>query len=334
MKKFHAFVVNKQDQLFTQKIQELTLDDLPEEDVLIHVCYSSINYKDGLAATPDGRIVNAYPFVPGIDLAGIVASSKDARFKEGDPVIATGYGLGVSHYGGYSEFARIPADWIIPLPKGLSLRESMIIGTAGFTAALSVLRLEENHVAPDHGPVLVTGATGGVGSFAVSILSACGYTVTASTGKSSASVYLKTLGAQTVIDRNEINDVSSKPLQKQQWTAAIDSAGGEPLAALLRKIRYGGAVAACGLTAGTRLTATIFPFILRGISLLGIDSVYCPMSTRIKIWERLAQSWKPANPEALVQKEITLDQLPDTLPTLLNGQARGRIIVNLDGCNN
>ncbi|MCO7175201.1 acryloyl-CoA reductase [Sporolactobacillus kofuensis] len=329
MKPFRALVLRKKDNQISRNIEELMLDDLPKGEVLVRVAYSGINYKDSLASMPDGRIVRSYPFVPGIDLSGIIVSSEDARFKAGDPVIATSYQLGVSHFGGYSEYARIPADWVVPLPKELSLREAMVIGTAGFTAALSVLRLEENHVAPDQGKVLVTGATGGVGSFAVSILSGCGYSVTASTGKSSEHAYLNALGAQSVIVRDDVYDGSLKPLQKQEWAAAIDPVGGKPLAALLSKIHYGGSVAVCGLTAGSDLPATVFPFILRGINLLGIDSVFCPMNTRMEVWARLAQVWKPKSLEPFVQNEMSLDQLPAALPTVLRGQARGRILVKI-----
>ncbi|PLS07123.1 NADPH:quinone oxidoreductase family protein [Neobacillus cucumis] len=326
---FRALIVDKQDENFSVEIQKLTLADLPEGDVLIRVHYSSVNYKDSLASIPNGNIVTRYPFVPGIDLAGVVVSSSDSRFQEGDEVIATSYDIGVSHFGGYSEYARIPAKWIVPLPSGLTLKEAMVIGTAGFTAALSVQRLEENHVSPDKGKVLVTGATGGVGSFAVSILANLGYQVEASTGKESEHEYLKKLGATAVISREEVYDGKIRALGKQNWFAAVDPVGGEPLASLLSQIQYGGSVAASGLTAGTKLPASVFPFILRGVNLLGIDSVYCPMEARLKIWDRLAGDFKPANLEELIQEEVTLEQLPEILPTLLKGQGRGRIIVSL-----
>lgn len=327
---FKALVVNKQEEQFSVGIQSLSLNDLPEGDVLIQVHYSGINYKDSLAAIPNGNIVSTYPFVPGIDLAGIVVSSADPRFKEGDEVIATSYEIGVSHYGGYSEYARVSSDWVVPLPKGLSLKEAMIIGTAGFTAALSVQRLEENGVSPEKGSLLVTGATGGVGSFAVSILSTLGYTVEASTGKTAEQDYLKQLGATTVLAREDVYDGKIRALGKQKWAAAVDPVGGEPLAAVLSQIQYGGSVAVSGLTAGTKLPATVFPFILRGVNLLGIDSVYCPMETRLKTWERLATDFKPANLEKMVLKEVTLEELPEALPTLLKGEARGRILVKLN----
>src|SRR3954447_5440921 len=326
---FDALVVNNSEEQFSVEIQKLSLTDLPEGDVLVRVYYSGVNYKDSLATIPNGNIVNTYPFVPGIDLAGVVVSSSDSHFKEGDEVIATSYEIGVSHFGGYSEYARIPAKWIVPLPKGLKLKEAMIIGTAGFTAALSVQRLQENNSSPEKGKVLVTGATGGVGSFAVSILSTLGFNVEASTGKESEQAYLKKIGANTIVSREEVYDGKIRALGKQKWAAAVDPVGGEPLASLLSQIQYGGSVAVSGLTGGTKLPTTVFPFILRGVNLLGIDSVNCPMETRVKIWNRLATDFKPKNLEELIQQEVTLDQLPAVLPTLLKGQARGRILVKL-----
>lgn len=329
IQQFDALVVNKQDDQFTVNIQQLSLDDLPQGEVLIRVHYSGVNYKDSLAAIPNGNIVSSYPIVPGIDMAGVVVSSEDSRFKEGDEVIATSYGIGVSQSGGYSQFARVPAEWIVPLPDGLTMKEAMIIGTAGFTAALSVLRLEETNLTPGQGSVLVTGATGGVGSFAVSILSKLGYSVEASTGKESEHGYLKALGAANILSREDVYDGKLRALGKQKWSGAVDPVGGEPLASILSQIKYGGAVAVSGLTAGTSLPATVFPFILRGVNLLGIDSVNCPMDTRLKVWHRLATDFKLEHLEQLVQQEITLEELPDVLPTLLKGEARGRTIVKL-----
>lgn len=326
---FAALVVDKKEEHFSVDIEKKTIQDLPEGEVLIRVHYSGINYKDSLASIPNGNIVRTFPFIPGIDLSGVVVSSTDPRFKEGDEVIATSYEIGVSHFGGFSEYARIPAKWIVPLPTGLSLKEAMVIGTAGFTAALSVQSLLDNRVTPKMGKVLVTGATGGVGSFAVSILSRLGFEVEASTGKASAEEYLKTLGAASIISREKVYDGKIKALGKQNWFAAIDPVGGEPLASLLSQIQYGGCVAASGLTAGTKLPTSVFPFILRGISLLGIDSVYTPMDKRIKIWSRLANDFKPHTIDSLIQQEVTLEQLPTVLPTLLQGQARGRTIVKL-----
>ncbi len=325
---FQALVVNK-DHDFTMKVNNLTFEDLPQGEVLIKVSYSGINYKDSLASIPDGKIVTSYPFVPGIDLAGVVVSSEDPRFNEGDEVIATSYEIGVSHFGGFSEYARIPAKWIVPLPKGLSLKEAMVIGTAGFTAALSIQKLEDNGIHPEKGKILVTGATGGVGSFAVAILSTLGFQVEASTGKEDEHDYLHKLGATTIVNREEVFDGKIRALGKQKWAAAVDSVGGEPLASLLSQIQYGGAVASSGLTAGTQLPTSVFPFILRGVNLLGIDSVYCPMDIRLNIWDRLATDFKPANIANFIQQEVTLQQLPDVLPILLKGQARGRFLVTM-----
>ena len=327
---FKALIVNKKEETFSVKIDQLTLDALPAGEVLIKVVYSSINYKDGLATIPDGNIVRSYPFVPGIDLAGVVVSSEDPRFHEGDEVIATSYEIGVSHFGGYSEYARIPADWIVPLPKNLTLKEAMIYGTAGFTAALSIFKLEESGVIPEKGKVLVTGSTGGVGSMSCAMLSKKGYQVVASTGKDSEHEFLKQLGAAEIISREEVVGDKVKALDKQLWTAAVDPVGGETLAAILSKIDYGGTVAVSGLTGGPKVPTTVFPFILRGVRLLGIDSVYCPMDIRLKVWDRMANDYKPSS--ALLQsieKEITFDALPDYLPLLLKGQARGRFVVKL-----
>ncbi|MFJ7640279.1 NADPH:quinone oxidoreductase family protein [Peribacillus sp. NPDC097264] len=326
---FDALFVNKQEDDFSLTIQQLSLSDLPEGEVLIRVHYSGVNYKDSLATIPNGNIVGRYPIVPGIDLAGVVVSSKDSRFKEGDEVIATSYEIGVSHFGGYSEFARIPAEWVVPLPEGLTLKEAMVIGTAGFTAALSIMRLEENGLKQEDGNVLVTGATGGVGSFAVSILSKLGYSVEASTGKKSEHAYIKELGATKILSREDVYDGTLRPLGKQKWIGAVDPVGGETLASVLSQVKYGGSVAVSGLTGGTNLPSTVFPFILRGVSLLGIDSVNCPMDTRLKVWKRLATDFKLDHVEQLIQQEISLQELPDVLPTLLKGQARGRTIVKL-----
>ncbi|WP_338450313.1 acryloyl-CoA reductase [Niallia oryzisoli] len=326
---FKALIVDKKEEDFRVSIEELTLQDLPEADVLIKVAYSSINYKDGLASTPDGKIVRSYPFVPGIDLAGTVVSSSDPRFKEGDEVIATSYEIGVSHFGGYSEYARIPGDWIVPLPDGLTMKEAMVYGTAGLTAALSIQRLEDNGVTPDKGKVLVTGATGGVGSLAVSMLAKLGYEVVASTGKESEHEFLRELGASEIISREDVHNGKIKALDKQLWAGAVDPVGGETLAAILSKITYGGSAAVSGLTGGGPVPTSVFPFILRGVNLLGIDSVYCPMEIRKKVWNRMAAELKPDNLLHSIQKEITLEELPENLPILLKAQARGRILVKI-----
>ncbi|MEK8213143.1 acrylyl-CoA reductase family protein [Paenibacillus sp. FSL L8-0463] len=325
---FQALVVDKTD-TFSVVVQPVTLGELPAGEVLIKVSYSSVNYKDGLASIPNGNILRNYPFIPGIDLSGIVVSSADSRFQEGQPVIATSYGIGVSHFGGFSEYARIPAEWVLPLPQGLSLREAMIYGTAGLTAALSIQALEDNGAAPDKGKLLVTGATGGVGGTAVAMLAHKGYAVTASTGRTDEAGYLQTLGAAEVISRGDVGDGTGKPLDKQLWQAAVDSVGGGPLAAVLSKIAYGGAVAASGLTAGTAVPTTVMPFILRGVSLLGIDSVSCPMEKRLKIWQRMASDLKPAVLEELVDREIALSELPAALEDILKSDTRGRVLVRL-----
>lgn len=328
-KPFKAFFVDKTEDNFYAEIRETTLDTLPEGDCLIKVAYSSVNYKDGLASIPNGKIVRSYPFIPGIDLAGTIVRSTDPRFKEGDPVIATSYEIGVSHFGGYSEYARIPADWIVPLPKGLTLEEAMIFGTAGFTAALSLHRLEGNGLNPEKGKVLVTGATGGVGSIAVAILAARGYDVVASTGKESQHDFLKEIGAKEVISREEVCGEHIRPLDKQYFAAAIDPVGGRSLAALLSKIKYGGAVAVSGLTGGSEFPGSVFPFILRGVDLLGIDSVYCPMDIRMKVWNKMASDYKPATALELIKRVISFEELPQALNTILKGEARGRNVVKI-----
>ncbi|MFS0661748.1 acryloyl-CoA reductase [Niallia alba] len=327
---FQAVVVDNKDSNFSVQTKQLGLEDLSAGEVVIKVHYSGVNYKDGLASTPDGKIVRSYPHIPGIDLAGIVVSSEDSRFKEGDSVIATSYEIGVSHSGGYSEYARIPADWIVPLPAGLSLKEAMIIGTAGFTAALSVQRLQDNGLKPENGPVLVTGATGGVGSFGVAMLSKLGFEVVASSGKKEAADYLISIGASNVIGREEVYNGKIKALDKQVWAGAIDPVGGESLAAIISKIVYGGSVAVSGLTGGGAVPTSVFPFILRGVNLLGIDSVYCPMEIRRKLWERIATDLKLEELSSFIYKEVYLQQLPEELPKILAGGITGRIIVAVE----
>ncbi|MCD7034039.1 acryloyl-CoA reductase [Metabacillus sp. GX 13764] len=327
MNTFKALVLAKQGDEVTKDVKELSVDDLPEGDVLVKVSYSGVNYKDGLAGKANGNIVKNYPFVPGIDMSGTVVSSKDSRFKEGDEIIATSYEIGVSHYGGYSEYARLSGDWIVPLPEGLSLKEAMIFGTAGFTAALSVQRLEENGLAPEKGKVLVTGATGGVGSIAAAILAKRGYDVTASTGKESEHGYLRELGANEIIPREDVYNGELKPLDKQLWQGAVDPVGGKPLASVLSKIQQHGSVAVSGLTAGGDVPTSVFPFILRGINLLGIDSVYCPMEIREKLWKRMGDDLKPEALQQMVEKEITLEELPDAMDRILDSKVRGRILV-------
>ncbi|WP_406945971.1 acryloyl-CoA reductase [Halobacillus sp. SY10] len=327
-KEFKALVVNKTDEDFSVNVESLSFNDLPEGDVTIRVHYSSVNYKDGLASIPNGKIVQSYPFVPGIDLAGTVVSSDDDRYQEGDDVVVTSYELGVSHYGGYSEYARVPGDWVVPLPENMSLKEAMAFGTAGFTAALSVHRLEESGVTPEDGTILVTGATGGVGSMAVSMLAKRGYHVTASTGKESEHEYLKTLGAEEIISREEVTPEKIRPIGKQKWAGVVDPVGGKTLASVLSNTKYGGAVAVSGLTAGVEVPTTVFPFILRGVNLLGIDSVYCPKDLREKLWKRMAADLKPDD-LGEIENEVTLKELPDTLSDILQGKVRGRTVVNI-----
>ena len=326
---FRAFVVNKTGEDFTSGFKQLTLDDLPSGDVLIKVAYSSVNYKDGLASIPEGKIVRNYPFVPGIDLAGIVVESNDSRFKTGDEVITTSYELGVSHFGGYSEYARVKADWVVPLPTSLTLKEAMALGTAGFTAALAIHQLEKNGLKPQNGPVLVTGATGGVGSIGINILNSRGYTVAASTGKSSEHNYLKELGASEILSREETSAESNRPLEKERWAGSLDSVGGSTLAYLIRTTKYRGSIAAYGNTGGPNLNITVFPFILRAINLLGIDSVNCPMELRAQLWQRLASNYKPGHLLDTIGHEVPFEALPQALATILKGGVRGRTIIKI-----
>ncbi|MFC3747005.1 acryloyl-CoA reductase [Paenibacillus sp. GCM10012306] len=327
-KTFQALVVDNND-TFSVGIKNVSFEQLPAGGVLIKVAYSSVNYKDGLASIPDGKIVRSYPFIPGIDLSGYVVSSADPRFHKGQRVLVTGYGLGVSHYGGFSEYARVPSDWVVPLPAGLTLKEAMIYGTAGFTAALSIMRLEDNGVSPERGKILITGATGGVGSAAVSMLNKKGYEVVASTGKLDAIEYLKSLGASEVISREDVLENSGKPLNTQVWQAAVDSVGGHMLAAILSKSTYGGSVAVSGLTGGTEVPTTVLPFILRRVNLLGIDSVYCSAERRVNLWKLMAQDLKPEQLEAMVDREVTLQELPEALSDILKSNTCGRILVRV-----
>ena len=324
---FRAFRVSEQDSRVQGRIVEMTLADLSAGDVVIEAAYSSVNYKDALAGTDGGKIMRRFPLVAGIDVAGRVESSNDPKFRRGDEVLVTGYDLGVAHDGGYARFVRVPAGWIVPVPPGLSLSDVMTIGTAGFTAALSIVDLERNGVTPGGGPVIVTGATGGVGSLAVQCLAGRGYQVTALTGKERAFDFLRSLGAAVVLSRNGLQ-MGTRPLEKATWAAAVDPVGGDTLAWLTRTMMYGGAIASSGLTGGTELHTTVLPFILRGVKLLGIDSVMCGMETRLEVWRRLATDLKPAK-LAAIRQEIGLDDLPHAFATLLNGEARGRFVVKL-----
>ena len=329
MSSFKAFRISSDDGNIRGRVVETTLNELTPGDVVIRAAYSSVNYKDALAATGAGKIIRQFPRVGGIDVSGVVESSSDARFGAGDKVIVTGYGLGVENDGGYSELVRVPGDWIVPLPEGLTLLEAMALGTAGFTAALAVIRLEQGGVRPGRGPVAVTGSTGGVGSVAIAALSRLGYEVTAITGKESERDYLQHLGAAEVMSRHTI-EFSARPIESSRWAAAVDAAGGNLLSWLVKTTQPWGAVASTGLTGGIDLHLTVIPFILRGVSLIGIDSVTCPMNIRRDVWRRLATDMKPTNLPAMV-REIPLDGLPEAFATLANGQARGRFVVKLSG---
>ncbi|GAC1423046.1 MAG: acryloyl-CoA reductase [Ktedonobacteraceae bacterium] len=326
---FSAFVVNKTNDGFTAGRQDLTQSDLPAGEVLVKVAYSSVNYKDGLASIPNGKIVRNYPFVPGIDISGTVVESSDSRFRTGDEIIATSYDIGVSHYGGYSEYARLKADWIVPLPQGLTLKEAMAFGTAGFTAALSIHQLQKNGLTPANGSVLITGATGGVGSIAISILKKLGYSIAASTGKTEEHDYLKSLGVSDILGREETSAESTRPMEKERWAGSIDAVGGSTLAYLLRSTKYGGSVAACGNTGGPNVTTTVFPFILRGVNLLGIDSMNCSMELRRQLWQQLASEYKPAALLDSIGREVSFEELPHVLAAILKGGIRGRTIVRI-----
>jgi len=310
--------------------EDLTLDDIAPGDVVIRAHYSSINYKDALAVTGKGKILRRTPLVAGVDVAGEVVSSSDARFAAGDPVLVTGCGLGEDHDGGFSEMVRVPADWVIPLPKGLSQFEVMAIGTAGFTAALALERLEQNGLEPGQGKVIVTGASGGVGSIALDLLSGRGYEAVALTGKDDANDYLHGIGANEIINRHTI-EMGGRPLEKVQWSAAIDSAGGEILAWLTRTVQPWGSIASIGLAGGSELHMTVMPFILRGVSILGITSANCPMAWRRKIWQRLAADLRPAHLEKIVSGTILLKDLPNAFDAILSGQHRGRVVVQIAG---
>jgi acrylyl-CoA reductase (NADPH) len=330
---FRALVADKDGDDIRRSLTELSAGDLPEGDVTVRVGWSSVNYKDALAVSPKGRVAQAYPLVPGIDLAGEVIASDRGDVSAGDQVIVHGYDLGVAHHGGFAEIARVPADWVVPLPDGLTTRDAMALGTAGYTAALSVVRLEEHGLSPDdaRGPVLVLGATGGVGSTAVGILAARGYEVHAATGKADEADFLRSLGASEVLSREETSAESDRPMDKQRWAAVVDPVGGAATAYALRTTRYGGAVASSGLTGGTDLHTTIFPFILRSVSLLGVDSVSTPMAERREVWKRLAGDLRPRGLEDTITREIGLDDVDALLDDVLAGKARGRTVVRVGG---
>jgi NADPH2:quinone reductase len=324
---FRAFRITNSDGKIGGAVVDATLDELTPGDVVIEAEYSSVNYKDALAATGTGKILKRFPLIGGIDVAGMVRSSTDRRFREGDRVLVTGYDLGVSQDGGYAGLVRVPADWVVRIPDGLTPRDAMILGTAGFTAGLAILRLERNGLAPGQGPVAVTGATGGVGSIAIAALARLGYDVTAITGKDDAHEYVKALGAREVVSRTTLA-MGTRPLEAARWAGAIDAVGGDLLAWLTRTTNYGGGIASTGLTGGIELHTTVMPFILRGVSLIGIDSAMCPMPIRCEVWKRLATDMKPADLNS-IGHQITLDGLAAAFETLIAGQARGRFVVSL-----
>jgi len=324
---FQAFRVFEENGHVTGRVVDATLEELGVGGIVIRASHSSVNYKDALAATGTGKIIRRFPLIAGVDVAGTVISSDDSRFPPGKTVLVTGFDLGVAHNGGYAGVVRVPADWVVAIPVGLTAFEAMAIGTAGFTAALSVVELERNGLIPAAGPVIVTGATGGVGSLAVQMLSARGYRVTALTGKEEESDFLRSLGAADVLSRQSLQ-MGTRPLEKAVWAGAVDVVGGETLAWLTRTMMYNGAIASSGLTGGTDLNMTVMPFILRGVKLLGIDSVMCPMTTRLEVWRRLASDLKPPQLERIATT-IGFDDLPHAFTTLLAGKARGRYVVKV-----
>ncbi|MDA2029188.1 MULTISPECIES: YhdH/YhfP family quinone oxidoreductase [Bacillus cereus group] len=326
---FRAIVVNEiESKQFVRNVVEREVSSLPEGDILIQVHYSSLNYKDALSATGNKGVTRTYPHTPGIDAAGEVVSSEDTTIKVGDQVIVTGYDLGMNTSGGFGEYIRVPASWIVPLPEGMSLKESMMYGTAGFTAALSVYKLMRAGITPSMGDVLVTGATGGVGSVAVSILSKLGFNVVGATGKMEEEEMLLRLGAKKVIHRAELNDESGRPILKGIYAGVIDTVGGSILETALKIVKYGGCVTTCGNVAGQELQTTVYPFILRGISLLGIDSVQCPVDVRRDVWTLLASEWK--NNEVLsYTEECALEELDEKFTLILQGKLKGRTVVNM-----
>lgn len=326
---YRAIVVDKQGDAFTVATKELSESDLPAGEVTIRVEWSSINYKDGLALSPNGRVLRSYPMVPGVDLAGIVAKSSDSRFSSGDKVVVTGYDVGVAHPGGFAELACIPADWVMPLPEGLTTKEAMALGTAGMTAAMSVEALEHNGLRPDQGTVIVTGSTGGVGSTAVSMLAQLGYTVAGSTGKATEHDFLRSLGATEILSREDVSAESNRPMETERWAGAVDPVGGATTAYLIRTMKYGSSIALSGLTGGNAVLTTVFPFILRGVSLLGIDSVFCPMPKRQHVWARMGRDLKPKGLLDSIAVETDLDGVAAVCADILGGKVKGRTLVRL-----
>lgn len=327
---YRAFVVDRDGDAITTGIRVLDESALPPGEVTVRVQWSSVNYKDGLACSPTGRVVRSYPMTPGVDLAGVVESSTDSRFAPGQGVVVIGYDLGVSHPGGFAELARVPADWVVALPDGLSAKEAMALGTAGFTAGMSVEALERHGLTPaSGGAVLVTGATGGVGSTAVSMLAGRGYSVAASTGKASEHDFLRALGATEILSREDVSAESARPLESERWAAAVDPVGGATTAYLLRTTKYGGSIALSGLTGGGQLATSVFPFILRGVNLLGIESVFYPIAERRRLWGRLASELKPRGLLDTIALETDLDHVGEAVARILGGAIRGRVLIRL-----
>ncbi|MBR0711997.1 acrylyl-CoA reductase (NADPH) [Bradyrhizobium liaoningense] len=327
MATFKAIRIDKADKGTTAQLAQFDEAELMEGDVTVRVEWSTLNYKDGLALTGKAPVVRRFPMIAGIDFAGTVEASSHPQWKAGDKVVCTGWGMGETHLGAYAEKARVKGDWLVALPQGLSARDAMAIGTAGFTAMLSVLALEKHGLSPKSGPVVVTGAAGGVGSVATAVLSKLGYHVIASTGRAAEADYLKEIGAAEVIDRNELS-APAKPLAKERWAGGVDSVGSTTLANLLSMTKYGGAIAACGLAAGMDLPSSVAPFILRGVCLLGIDSVMCPIEPRKAAWQRLASDLDRTKLSEITH-EIAIDEVPGWGAKILAGQVRGRIVVKI-----
>jgi len=322
---FNAYwVTEESDGSFKSQIIQRSTDDLPQNGILIKVSYSSLNYKDALSSTGNKGVTRHYPHTPGIDAAGIVVESNSDKFQRGDTVIVTGYDLGMNTAGGFGEYINVPADWVVPMPDSLTLKESMILGTAGFTAALSIHHLLRCGQKPDDGPLLITGATGGVGSLSIAIASKLGFNVIASTGKTDKEDYLNNIGAKTVISRSEVDDQSGRMLLRPQWAAAIDTVGGNTLATILKSLKTHGNVASCGNVASPLLNTSVFPFILNGVNLLGVNSATTPMPLRLKLWQNLANEWKPDFPHIEI-KTVRLDEIHLSIEKILKGGISGRI---------
>ncbi len=324
---FRAFRVEKTEAGFSRSVQTLDADTLPDGALTVAVAYSSLNYKDALSATGSPGVTKAYPHTPGIDAAGTVVASRDERFNVGDEVIVTSYDLGMNTPGGFGELIRVPAEWAVPLPGGLGLREAMVLGTAGLTAGLCLDALLAHGLEPEGGPVVVTGASGGVGSVAVALLAHLGFETLASTGTKAAHGWLRKLGASDILPRSELGEVTERPLLKARFAGAIDTVGGEPLSNIVKSLNPRAAVAACGLVAGPKLSLTVFPFILRGVSVLGIDSAACPMDVRRRVWEKLAGVWKVDL--SVATREVTLGELSGVIDDILAGVTQGRVLVRV-----